>query len=108
METTEKRLLEEAARKQDEHNKQMQVIQQAKMNAQSQARTNLVGLQRTDQLLEKNSKITFVTRQLKTADGKAPQFPSIPLVIPSNTVYNSKTNELHSIQGTNFFICLSL
>ena len=117
MEATEKRLLEEAAKKQDEHNKQMQAIQQAKMNAQSlyeQAQTSLVGLQRTDQLLEKNmasSKITFVTRQLKTADGKTPQFPSIPLIIPSNTVYNSKTNELHSIQGsyiTNFFICLFL
>ena len=35
MKATEKRLLEEATRKQDEHNKQMQAIQQAKMDAQS-------------------------------------------------------------------------
>ena len=36
MKATEKRLLEEATRKQDEHNKQMQAIQQAKMDVQSQ------------------------------------------------------------------------
>ena len=45
------------------------------------------------------SKIVYVTRQLKTVDGKTPRFSSLPLVIPNDTEYNSHTNELMRIRG---------
>ena len=44
MKATEKRLLEETARKQKEHDRQMQAIEQANMDAQSQHEVDLTDL----------------------------------------------------------------
>ena len=54
MKATEKRLLEEATRKQDEHDRQTTAIQRAKMDAQSQYDAFLADSQRrNDELYKK-------------------------------------------------------
>ena len=64
MKATEKRLLEEATRKQDEHDRQTTAIQRAKMDAQSQYDAFLADSQRrNDELYKKGTRTSVLSNK---------------------------------------------